>query len=336
MPAETATDAVTPVAASIAVLVVNWNGKAHLERCLGSVLPQLASSDVAVLVDNGSSDGSRETALRLFPGVIVIDTGSNLGFAEACNRGLAEIDRDWVFILNNDAAIDAGCIDELREVARGAGERVGMIQTRMLFARDRSRINSTGLVIRADGSAADRDAGEPVRETDCGIEEIFCPTAGAALYRKRMLDGLRLTTGVFDRTFFMYCEDWDLGWRARLCGWSALYAPKAIVEHALQGSAHHHPHGFVITQVRLNNIRTMLKNATARRLALSLPGRLKEIRLLICDNGWRVLGRIGAALRDGLRQRREVRALACVPAIEVETRWLAIGSARVKWEENQS
>jgi GT2 family glycosyltransferase len=320
----------------IAVLVVNWNGKEHLERCLGSVVPQLGPSDRLVLVDNGSSDGSREDARRQFPAISVIDTGSNLGFAEACNRGLAEIDGGWVFTLNNDAAIDTHCIEALRAIARGAGDRVGMIQPRMLLARDRSRINSTGLVLLPDGGATDRDFGAPARETGSEVEEIFCPTAGAALYRKRMLDGLRLTTGIFDRTFFMYCEDWDLGWRARLCGWSALYAPQAVVAHAFQGSAHRHPRGFVDTQVRLNNIRTMLKNATARWLVRSLRAHLREMFLLIWNNGWRAVAAIGAAVRDGLRQRREVKALSCVPAIEVEKRWLAAGSARFKSEETQA
>ena len=82
------------------------------------------------------------------------------------------------------------------------------------------------VTIYSDGENIDRDFHLPLRAAH-RPEEIFCATAGAALYRREMLEAVRLPSGVFDRSFFMYLEDVDLGWRCRLAGWQAEYVPSA-------------------------------------------------------------------------------------------------------------
>ncbi len=115
----------------------------------------------------------------------------------------------------------------------------------------------------------DRDFRKPVREGDL-VEEIFCPTAGAALYRRKMLDQVCLQTGYFDRTFFMYWEDLDLGWRCRLAGWKSLYIPTAIVYHRYQGSSKSKGKRYAEFQCRKNRLRGLLKNGSFRLMLRSL------------------------------------------------------------------
>src|SRR5713101_5004470 len=119
---------------------------------------------------------------------------------------------------------------------RRGGNRVGMLQSRIVFKQRPDQTNSTGVLLFRNGTIVDRAYEKSVR-ADESVEEIFCVSAGAALYRRAMLEDIRLASGFFDRTFFMYFEDVDLGWRGRLAGWSAVYVPSARVLHAFQGSS---------------------------------------------------------------------------------------------------
>lgn len=94
------------------------------------------------------------------------------------------------------------------------------------------RMYSAGITIFRNGSAVDRGIFEP----DSGLydveEEVFGPCAGAALYRRSMLDGI----GLFDEDFFLYMEDVDLAFRARFSGWRCVYVPAARVVHFYGGT----------------------------------------------------------------------------------------------------
>jgi GT2 family glycosyltransferase len=88
------------------------------------------------------------------------------------------------------------------------------------------QLDSAGMLISNDGSSKQRGHLEPVEKFQ-DEAEVLLPSGSAALYRRKMLDEI----GLFDEDFFLYCEDTDLGLRARWAGWTCLYAPNAIVEH---------------------------------------------------------------------------------------------------------
>jgi len=305
----------------LCILIVNWNSRQDLLDCLASVEGQRRADDEVIVVDNGSEDGSREAVAERYPAVHVIATGENLGFAEGCNRGLAEANAAWIFTLNNDSTLAEGALEVLRSAAAQAAADVGMLQSCIVFRDRPDRINSAGVLVYADGLAEDRGFGESV-DLHTEPEEIFFPTAGAALYRRAMLDQLETSAGVFDRNYFMYYEDADLGWRARLAGWRAFYVPDARVVHAFQGSAVRHGSDFVLAQCRINRIRTLLKNASWRCV---LSGALRSI-----DNaGWLVrrqglsgLRKLATAVKQGLAARSGISRLASVGRRELEQRWL--------------
>jgi GT2 family glycosyltransferase len=306
---------------SVSVVVVNWNARDDLAACLASLEAQTDGEFEVIVVDNGSADGSAEMVRRRFPEVTLIEAGENLGFAEGCNRGIAAARGAWLATLNNDAEAEPGWIAALRGAARSAGARVGMLQAQIVFRHDRSRTNSTGVEVFTDGRARDRDFDRPVREGDAP-EEIFAPSAGAALYRRQMLEDVRLETGFFDRGYFMYFEDVDLGWRARLADWASLYVPSAVVVHAFRGSSSRRGKEFIELQCMTNRLRTLAKNA-------SVPLLVTTVRRTFSDLKWatRQLGPkavplfVGAAL-DGARQRSRVSRMARQPRRALERRWL--------------
>jgi GT2 family glycosyltransferase len=306
---------------SISVVVVNWNSRDDLRDCLAALDAQTDRDFETVVVDNGSTDGSIELVRERFPWVLLVETGENLGFAEGANRGIDRARGAWVALLNNDANADPRWIAELRARARAAGPRLGMLQSRVLFKGRPTHTNSTGVLLFPNGTACDRDFDAEARADD-RYEEVFCTTAGAGLYRREMLDAVRLPSGVFDRHYFMYFEDLDLGWRCRLAGWDAFYVPTAVVHHALYGSSKRQGDKFVERHCKRNRIRTLLKNASLRFLVRAAPRTLADIRALAEWDGSRAFADVIAAIRDGVVQRRAVSSLTRRRRRDVEAKWV--------------
>jgi hypothetical protein len=222
----------TVIDPKISVVIVNYNGIAYLEPCLSSIEKQTYPSFEVILVDNGSSDGSVDLVKGRFPSVRVIVNERNLGFAEANNVGINASEGALIATLNNDTEVDPRWLESLAR-AMGTHERVGMCASKMLFMWDRTTINSVGICVSRSGACWDRGMFEPDHGQYEAPEEVFGPCAGAALYRKSMLDEI----GLFDGDFFAYMEDVDLAFRARAAGWKCLYVPGAIVYHVNGGTA---------------------------------------------------------------------------------------------------
>ena len=306
---------------ALSVVIVTWNGREMLGDCLRSLEAQADRDVEVVVVDNGSSDGTVAWLRARHPTVRCIEAGENLGFAAGANRGIEATSGDWVATLNNDAVARPGWVAALRAAARAAGPRVGMLQSHVVFRHAPARTNSTGILLFEDGTARDRGFDDP-RGGDAP-EEVFCPSGSAALWRRTMLDELRLPTGFFDATFFMYLEDVDLGWRARLAGWSAAFVPDAVVEHVFEASSRTREARFVSVLLRTNRVRMLLKNGSPGLCARALPRTVLDACDVLAWRGARGAGALFDAARDGVRQRTGVSALARSPRHAVERRWLA-------------
>jgi GT2 family glycosyltransferase len=209
----------------ISVVIVNWNQRDFLRACLGSVARQEGAEFETIVVDNGSHDGSAEMAEREFA-VRVIRNAGNRGFCAANNQGIAAARGEFVALLNNDAEAEPGWLAALLRACTRSPE-VGMAASKVLVWEDPRRIDKAGHLIYPDGQNKGRgsgalDTGQYDRE-----EEVLWPDGCAAMYRKRMLDGI----GGFDEDFFAYGDDAELGLRARIAGWRCLYTPEAVVRH---------------------------------------------------------------------------------------------------------
>jgi GT2 family glycosyltransferase len=299
---------------AVSVVIANWNGRSHLERCLPALEAQTLDSFEVIVVDNGSSDGSVEMLRLRFPAVRVIAHPVNTGFAAANNSGILASSAPFVATLNNDTEPSPGWLEHLLAPAL-ADPSVGMVASKMLFAHRSGTINSAGIALDLAGIAWDRLGGESDRQDD-RIIEVFGPCAGAALYRRAMLGQV----GLFDEDFFAYLEDVDLAWRARLAGWRCLYAPGASVLHVhsatgVEGSP------FKSYHLGRNKLWTIAKNYPAPQLYLLLPliaaydlaavlygvARRRDVAAL--------RGRIAglAGLPRQVRKRRRAQALRTVP-----------------------
>lgn len=307
----------------LSVVIVNWNSRDDLQACLTSLHAQTHPDLEVIVVDNGSTDGSAEVVASDFPRCVLLRQDENVGFAEGCNRGIDAATGPWIALLNNDTVVDP----EWARALAGAAERepapCGMLQSLLLFMDRRDTINSTGIELTRHATGRDRDEGRPRTAAQAReAQDVFCPTAGAAAYRRAMLDVIRLSTGYFDRDHFMYLEDLDLGWRARLAGWTARFVPNAVVYHKWHGSSGRRGRSWLIVLARTNRIRSLLKNASPSFMARTSPRTAIAIGELLWHGGGRAVRNLAAAVRAARARRREVTAMARVDRRDLERRWI--------------
>jgi len=208
----------------VSIVIVNWNGLPFLCECLGSVRAQDYPATEIVVVDNNSTDGSREW-LRSQPGLVLVELDRNAGFAGGTNAGIRVSHGDLIALLNNDAVAETGWVSAL--VRALANQKIGMVASKILFYERRDTIDKVGHLMYPDGLNRGRGAGEIDRGQYDGSPEVLFPDGCAALYRRSTLED----TGLFDEQYFAYGDDADLGLRARWRGWTCVYAPDARVYH---------------------------------------------------------------------------------------------------------
>jgi GT2 family glycosyltransferase len=249
----------------VSVIIVNWNGLAHLPACLDSLALQTFRDFEVVLVDNGSVDGSAALVRERYPWVKLVLLGENTGFASGNNHGLENSAGEFLVTLNNDTRVAPDWLEKLIEVA-DEYPWAGMVGCRICSFFDPDLIDSIGMGICPDGMSRGRYRNRRWSELQLPeVAEILFPSACAALYRRQMV----VEIGFFDDDFFAYAEDSDLGLRGRLAGWEALLATQAVVYHKYsQTSGSLSP--FKVYLVERNHYWVALKNFPLSQLA-ALP-----------------------------------------------------------------
>jgi GT2 family glycosyltransferase len=214
----------------ILIVIVNWNHGDYLLECLDALQNQSYSAYQIMLVDNGSTDGSREWVQEIYSDVQLLTIPENVGFSRAFNWAVRSTSKPFVLSLNPDVVASPNFISDLVDSIR-QDERIGIAAPKLLNTDEPSLLDSTGLFINRKRGTYDRGQGEYDTGQYDGKLEVFGACGAAALYRRSMLEDVAIDGEYFDEDFFAYYEDADLSWRARLKGWRAIYAPKAVATH---------------------------------------------------------------------------------------------------------
>jgi N-acetylglucosaminyl-diphospho-decaprenol L-rhamnosyltransferase len=223
---------------AVTAVVVSWNTRELLERCLHSLEPEARSGALQVwVVDNGSSDGSAAAARSLAPWARVLEPGANLGFGPAINLAASRTQSDWLLVANADVALEPGALDAL--LAAGADPRIGCVAPRLIGAGGATEHSVHPFPTLRFTAAFNLG----LHRLRVGTGERLClegywqpgrPRAvpwaiGACLLlRRHAFD----QAGGFDERQWLFAEDLDLGWRLRDAGWITWYEPGARVLHA--------------------------------------------------------------------------------------------------------
>src|SRR5437867_2776545 len=218
----------------LSVVVVSWNSERFLDECLSSLLRQGGVSVEAIVVDNGSSDGSVSIVKEKYPRVRLIELATNRGFCAANNAGLAETSGRFVLFANSDIILaDSFAVDALAPFGRD--ERIGIVGGKLLRF-DRMTVDSAGQFMTRSRRVVERGYGRPDGPETGGEGFVFSVCGAALLCRREMIEDISVGGQLFDESYFAFSEDLDIGWRARLAGWRAWYAPRAVAYHFRGGS----------------------------------------------------------------------------------------------------
>jgi GT2 family glycosyltransferase len=246
------------------VVIVNYNGGAHLARAVEGLARQSFGNFEAVIVDNESADGSADRLALPDARFRLMRAGRNLGFAAGCNLGARGAATPWLAMLNPDAVPEPDWLEALRAATMRRSD-TALFGSTQLMGENAERLDGAGDFYSIFGIAWRGGYGA---SKDLVREDIpaFSPCAAAGLYRRDVWEAL----GGMAERFFCYLEDVDIGFRARLAGHRVIQVAGARVAHA--GSAISGRHSrFTLYHSARNGIFMQIRCMPMGLLFMTLP-----------------------------------------------------------------
>jgi len=260
---------------SVAIVILNWNGRDFLEKFLPSVTASIYLNKRVVVVDNASTDDSVIYLQQHFPEVEIIRHGSNEGFAKGYNAALTELSDDYYILLNSDVEVTEDWINPVIELME-QDRTIGACQPKILAYADKHQFEYAG----ACGGWMD-DLGYPFTrgrvfdtvENDNGqydqAEPCFWASGAALFIRARVYH----ESGGLDEYFFAHQEEIDLCWRLQLAGHKIYVQPRSVVYHVGGGTLPMGSNKKVFLNFR-NNLIMLSKNLPGSSALWKIPARV--------------------------------------------------------------
>lgn len=221
-----------------AIVILNWNGKHHLERFLPSVCANAPAHVEIVVGDNGSTDGSVDFLTLHYPQIRIVQTGANLGFAGGYNAVLRQVVADCYVLLNSDVEVSPDWMDPILKLMETSPD-IAAVQPKIRSYDHRQKFEHAGAAgghIDLFGFPFCRGRILNVTEEDKGqyddLSEIFWASGAALFIRSKAWHEL----GGFDADFFAHMEEIDLCWRLKNAGHKIVYCPQSVVFHVGGGT----------------------------------------------------------------------------------------------------
>lgn len=259
----------------VSIIVVNFNGKRYLFRCIASILKNEYKNYEIIVVDNGSSDGSILTIKDRFAdhlkNIKFVELEKNYGPAKARNEGAKIARGKYLGFLDNDTQVDKNWISEAVRLFN-KDKKIGCLQCKLLLLKGKNRFDYAGEYINQYGFLTQRakygelDKGQYDQEV-----EILAAKSAGMFIRKDVFNKI----GGFDNDYFIYVEETDLGWRSWLAGYKTVFCPRSVVYHEFGTSLKVLSPKKSNLNVRFhgtkNYIMTLIKNLSFPKLVFILP-----------------------------------------------------------------
>jgi GT2 family glycosyltransferase len=221
----------------VGIIILNWNNADDSIECLSSVFNQQYDNYFVIVVDNGSTDGSKEKIIQAFPNIDILSLETNTGYAVGNNKGISraiELGAEFIFILNNDTIVSPSCLKELISTA-GTNKKMGMLGPKMYCANPTDLLYSRGsYVIWKQAKTIHRGMFQKdgIQSGEENPEQVDFISGCGVLVSKQLIDRI----GGLDEEFFLNYEDSEWGIRAKRFGYEVWYIPKAIIWHKVSST----------------------------------------------------------------------------------------------------
>lgn len=267
------------------VVVVTWNGAHLLTACLDSVLPEGAE---ILVVDNASTDGTIDLLNARYPGLRIVRSAKNTGFAGGVAQALERVDTPVTVLLNNDAEVRPGWLAALLRALDDP--EVAAASSKLLLPD--GTLNSAGGYVTTSGYGHDRGFGEPDDGRYDEPTEVMYGCGAALALRTSAVHEV----GGVDPKFFLYYEDVDLSWRLRLAGYQVRYVPDSVVvhQHSASTGAGSLLHTFYTERNRLATLTTCATAGLAMRAIARYP--LTTLSVALFESRAKAVKRVRAYL----------------------------------------
>lgn len=203
----------------VSIIIVNYNGKELLKKCLDSLFKIEYDNFEVIIVDNNSTDNTIEFITKNYPSIQILKLDSNKGFAEPNNLAAKIAKGDFLLFLNNDTVVTPNFISEMMKILEH-DKTIGICQS--LLLKPDGSIDSSGDFI--DKLGVVYNSKTKIKE----IRNISSARGASMLIEKKIFNKL----GGFDEKFFFSFEDVDLGWRTWILGYKVVIVPNSIVYHS--------------------------------------------------------------------------------------------------------
>ena len=259
---------------SVALVILNWNGRSFLEKFLPSVMNTTYTNKRVVIADNASTDDSIAFIKKEYPQVELIVHNKNEGFAKGYNWALKQIKTDYYVLLNNDVEVTADWVEPIIKLME-TDKKIAVCQPKLLSFADKTLFEYAG----ASGGWIDRFGYPFMRgrifdtcEKDEGQYDTAVPcfwASGAALFVRA---SVYHELGGLDGYFFAHQEEIDFCWRAQLSGYKIFAEPASVVYHVGGGTLPKGNPKKVFLNYR-NNLVMLAKNLPLREAGWKIPAR---------------------------------------------------------------
>lgn len=244
----------------LSVIIVSWNARSYLRDCLASIYATCAELPPEIIVvDNASTDGSPEMVAQMFPGVTLIQSKENLGFARANNIGIRRATGRFLALINSDVVVHSGCLQQLTGYLENRLD-AGLVGPKIIgrdgcLQRTCRRLPTIwNSICRA--LALDRllsrwplfSGFEMWHWNHDTLAEVEVLSGCFWVARRQAV----CEVGELDGSFFFYAEDIDWCKRFGDAGWKVVYVPSAVATHFGGGSSSNAPLRFSIELLRAN------------------------------------------------------------------------------------
>ncbi|HOV45201.1 MAG TPA: glycosyltransferase family 2 protein [Ferruginibacter sp.] len=260
---------------TVAIVILNWNGKAYLEKFLPIVLKSSYENKTVIVADNASTDDSVLFLRNHYPGVRLIENAANEGFASGYNKALQQVNSEYCILLNSDVEVTEQWIEPVIAIME-ANKKIAACQPKILSFKQKKYFEYAGAAggwIDSMGYPFSRGRVFDCCETDNGqynnASPCFWATGTAMFVRTEVFKQL----AGFDESFFAHQEEIDLCWRMQLAGYAVFVQPASVVYHIGGGTLPSGNSRKVYLNYR-NNLVMLYKNLPVSEKIWKIPVRL--------------------------------------------------------------